>query len=302
MTIQNGNVQDKKHFQFMLKTSEAVLPEGSLLIFDTGGNTLENKRQVREKKFHYLTLKAKKVEIYKKAIEHFNNETKIEVKINDVDYFCVKYKKDDEWNYIFFSEKLKSEQLALKERKFKHELEKNKIVLKKTKAGKEIGEFLTEEGTVTTKGTLQTKLDEVKNPYINGLEGFFILECDLDIEPERALALYKDKDKAEKLFRSIKEGTELRPIRHWSKDAIIGYILVIFLTNFIINLTLLRAKETVVKNTKLLKKYLRKLTLVIIYPPTGFKFYFLANICPEITSILGDFIRKYEDTTLPMRW
>jgi len=34
-------------------------------------------------------------------------------------------------------------------------------------------------------------------PKINGLEGFFILESSLDIEPERALALYKDKDKAE---------------------------------------------------------------------------------------------------------
>ena len=94
----------------------------------------------------------------------------------------------------------------------------------------------------------------------------------------------------------------LRPMRHWSNDAIIGYILVIFLTNFLINLTLLRAKNTVVKNTKLLKKYLRKLTLVIIYPPTGFKFPFLTNICPEITAILGDFMKKYEDKTLPMRW
>ena len=302
LTIQDGNVQDKAHFRFMLKTSEAVLPENSLLIFDTGGNTKENKRLVREKKFHYLTLKAKKIGVYKKAIEIFNNGTKGEVIINEISYSCVKYKKDGEWNYVFFSEKLKNEQLALKERKFKRELEKNKPILKKTKIGKDIDEFLTEEGTVTTKGILQTRLDEIKNPYLNGLEGFFILESDLDIEPERALALYKDKDKAEKLFRSIKEGTELRPMRHWSKDAIIGYILVIFLTNFLINLTLLRAKDTVVKNTKLLKKYLRKLTLVIIYPPTGFKFHVLANICPEITAILGDFIRKYEDKALPMRW
>ena len=91
-------------------------------------------------------------------------------------------------------------------------------------------------------------------------------------------------------------------MRHWSKDAIVGYILVIFLTNFLINLTLLRAKDTVIKNTKLLKKYLRKLTLVIIYPPTGFKFQVLANICPEITSILGDFIEKYRDKSLSLRW
>lgn len=302
LTIQKGNVQDKAHFRFMLKTSEAVLEKRSLLIFDTGGNTKDNKRQIREKEFHYLTLKAKKVGVYRKFIDLYHQGVKCVVVINNVTYNCVKTVVDDEVNYVFSCEKLKQEQLVLKERKFKRELEKNRGVLKKTKAGKEIDEFITEEGIITTKGSLQKTLKAIENPRINGLEGYFILESSFDMEPERALALYKDKDKAEKLFRSIKEGTELRPMRHWSRDTIIGYILVIFLTNFLINLTLLRAPNAVVKNTKLLKKYLRKLTLVVIYPPTGFKFSFLANICPEITSIMGDFIEKYRDKSLPLRW
>lgn len=302
LTIQNGNVQDKTHFRFMLKTSAAVLEKNSLLIFDTGGNTNENKREIRALNYHFLTLKAKKVSVYKTLIEKYNQGTKINVTINNVQYSCVKVVLKEEINFIFFCEKLKKEQLSLKERKFKRELQKNSGVLKKTKAGKEIDEFITEEGVVTTKGELQKVLGEVMNSHVNGLEGFFILESSVNLEPERALALYKDKDKAEKFFRSIKEGTEIRPMRHWSTDAIIGYILVIFLTNFLINLTLLRAKSTVVKNTKLLKKYLRKLTLVIVYPPSGFKFSVIANICPEITEILGDCIEKYRDKTLPLRW
>ena len=302
LTIQKGNVQDKAHFRFMLKTSEAVLEKNSLLIFDTGGNTKENKRLVREKGLHYLTLKAKKVCVYKKFIEQYTRGVTQEVVINSVKYTCVKVIVEEEINYIFFCEKLKQDQLALKTRKFTRELAKNRGVLNKTKAGKEIDEFITEEGIVTTKGSLQQTLAAIENPRINGLEGFFILESSIDMEPERALALYKDKDKAEKFFRSMKEGTELRPMRHWSTNAIIGYILVIFLTNFFVNLTLLRARNPLVKNTKLLKKYLRKLTLVIIYPPTGFKFSLLANICPEITSILGNSIEKYRDKSLPLRW
>lgn len=299
LTIQKGNVQDKAHFRFMLKTSEAVLKENSLLIFDTGGNTKENKRLIREKKLHYLTLKSKKVGPYRKAIEQYKSGTKITFSINEVEYSCVKISSQGETNYIFFCEKLKREQLALKERNFKRMLEKNKPILKKTKTGKIIDELITEEGIVTTKGTLQQTLAQMENPKINGLEGFFILESSLDIEPERALALYKDKDKAEKFFRSIKEGTELRPMRHWSKDAIIGYILVIFLTNFIINLTLLRAPNTVVKNVKLLKKYLSKLTLTIISPEDRGKTRVVANISSEIESFLGDFWKKYlEKTTL----
>ena len=66
LTIQKGNVQDKVHFRIMLKTSEAVLEKNSLLVFDTGGNTKENKKNVREKEFHFLTLKAKKIEYIKK--------------------------------------------------------------------------------------------------------------------------------------------------------------------------------------------------------------------------------------------
>jgi len=43
-------------------------------------------------------------------------------------------------------------------------------------------------------------------------------------------------DNAEyKKLSPIKEGTELHPIRHWSKEAIIGYILIIFLTIFFVN-------------------------------------------------------------------
>jgi len=302
LTIQKGNVQDKEHFRFMLKASEAILEEGSLLVFDCGGNTKENKRLVRDKNFHYLTLKPKKVGPYKQAIEYFNANTKTGIVINNVPYCCVKWKVRGEINYIFFSEKLKQDQLALKERKFKRELEKNKGVLKKTKEGKEIDAFFTDEGVVTTKGRLQTTLEQINNPRINGLEGFFILESSLDVEPNYALALYKDKDKAEKLFRNIKEGTELRPMRHWSRDAIIGYIVVIFLTNFLVNLTLLRTPNPVVKNVKLLTKYLSKLTLVIIQSESGFKHQILANNSKEIYTILGNYPEIYGRNTLPLSW
>ena len=71
----------------------------------------------------------------------------------------------------------------MKNRKFKRELEKNDGVLKKTKDGKDISEYNTREGIVTTKGVLQTTLAEIGNPRINGLEGFFILESSLDADP-----------------------------------------------------------------------------------------------------------------------
>ncbi len=62
LTIQKGNVQDKPHMRSMIKTVEKVFPEGTLCIFDTGGNTKENKSMIRKRNLHYLTLRPKKKE------------------------------------------------------------------------------------------------------------------------------------------------------------------------------------------------------------------------------------------------
>ena len=86
LTIQKGNVQDKKHFKFMLKTVKHLLKEDSLLIFDCGGNTESNKEKIRKNKFHYLTLKPKKKKIYRKYVEIYNNSKK------DIDICVNKYK------------------------------------------------------------------------------------------------------------------------------------------------------------------------------------------------------------------
>ncbi|MDI6809929.1 MAG: transposase [Candidatus Eisenbacteria bacterium] len=303
LTIQKGNVPDQKHFGFMLRTAEAVLRPGSVLIFDCGANSKSNKKLVRAKELHYLTLKPKKLGPYRIAIAEFRAGRKCRVVLNDRTYQCVKAKNGDETRYIFYSENLENDQLAIKRSKFSRELVKNHVLLNKTKAGKPLGEYPCEEGIIVAKGSLQKTVDDVANPHINGVEGFFILESSIDDDPLEILKLYKERDRAEKLIRNIKEGTELRPMRHWSKWAIIGYVVLVFLTNFLVNLTLLKAKsQPIVRNVKLLKKYLMSLTVTVVYPPNGFRFHILSNISPEILSIFGNFIDRYRDKTLRLRW
>lgn len=302
LTIQKGNVQDKKHFKFMLNTVKKILDKESVLVFDCGGNTKDNKKKVRGLNFHYLTLKAKKKKIYKKYIQLFKSGQKQKINLNGNDYECVKIKEEDEIKYMFFSKKLYKDQIKKRKKKFKRELEKNESKLTKVKKGKVFSTYISREGYIVTKGSLQKTLDEIKNPFITGLEGYFILESSLDDNPEKILILYKDRDKSEKLIRDMKEGTELRPIRHWSKWAIIGYLVIIFLTNCIINLSLFLAEKPVVKNVKLLKKFLNNLTLTVVYPKNRFRFTVLANISEEIRSILGDWLDKYRDNSLELRW
>jgi len=302
LTIQKGNVQDKKHFKFMLKTVKHLLKEDSLLIFDCGGNTESNKEKIRKNKFHYLTLKPKKKKIYRKYVEIYNNSKKDTILINDVEYKCVKVREGPEFQYIFYSNELAKDQKKKRDKKFKKELEKNDIKLAKVRKGKILATYISNEGYILAKGSIQKTLDGIKNPFLTGLEGYFILESSVDDEPEKILRLYKDKDKAEKLIRNMKEGTELRPIRHWSTNAIVGYLFIVFLTNCLVNLTHFLAKIPIVKNLKLLKKYLNNLTLTVVYPQNRFRFTVLSNVSAEILAILGDCIYKYGDKSLDLRW
>ena len=45
----------------------------------------------------------------------------------------------------------------------------------------------------------------MENPYITGIEGFFVLESSVDAEASKILRLYKERDKAEKFIRNLKE-------------------------------------------------------------------------------------------------
>ncbi len=293
LTIQKGNVNDRDHMKKMLKLCSKILAPNSLLVFDCGGNTKKNKEKVIRLGFHYLTLRGKKVGPYREAVSFFRNAPKEEIERNGTVCLCAKRKKDEEFQYVFFSKKLMNDQLAKKDRKFERELKNGAVIKKKVLAGKELGRYFYEDGIIISKGNLQKCLGKVENPYITGIEGFFILESCMDLKPSEILQLYRDKDKAEKFIRDLKEGAEMRPIRHWSKNAVIGYVLVVFLTNALVNLTQFLSKNPLVKNLKVLKKYLNNLTLSVIYPKKWFRMAVISNFSAEMRALFGDFVLKY---------
>src|SRR3989344_4603552 len=240
-TIQKGNVCDKKHFKFMLKIANKVFEKDSMIIFDCGGDTEENKQKIIELGFNYLTLKPRQRSIYKKYVKFYKESPKEIFYANDIKYKCVKLKEEN-YKYIFYS----------------------------------------------------------KNLYITGLEGFFVLESSVDEDAYKILKLYKSKDLIEKLIRNMKEGTELRPINHITKEAIIGYLIVVFIANCIIQLSHFLTKSNVDKNLKLLKKNLNCLTVTFIYHKSAFRFSVLSNISQEIREILGDSLKEFREK--PPNW
>ena len=294
LTVQRGNVQDKEHMKFMLKVVGKVLEKGSLVIFDCGGNTEDNKEKIIELGLNYLTLKQRYKGVYKKYIDLYKLSPKEIFYANGIKYKCVKVR-DENVKYIFHSKNLYKKLYKTRNKKFQRDLLKGDKILSKINKGKSIGEHISRRGNIILKGEIQTSLSEIVNPYITGLEGYFILESSVDDESYMMLKLYKNKDFAEKLIRNMKEGTELRPISHISKEAIIGYMIVVFLTNCIIQLSHLLNNSNVDKNLKSLKKTLNCLTLTTIYDKGLFKFSVLSNISDEIREILGDSLKEFSE-------
>ncbi len=72
-------------------------------MFDCGGNTQDNKRRIRDLKFHYLTLKAKKKGPYRNEIAIYNARRMNQISFisNNRVYSCVKYRDGEEVRYIF---------------------------------------------------------------------------------------------------------------------------------------------------------------------------------------------------------
>ena len=303
ITIQKGNVQDKKHMKGILKVLPSVIPENSLLIFDCGANTKANKEKIRSMSYHYLTLKAKKKRVYKRYIDYFerNMDQSVHIKMNEREYFCVRQVKKGETKYIFFSPDLLKTQITQKERKLQREIDKGNKILRRRKNER----HPSDHGWVELVPQLQKTIIPIDNPYITGIEGFFILESSIYEEPEKILRLYKERDQAEKFFRNLKEGIEIHPIRHWKAEGIMGVILISFLANLIINLTQVnspKANDGHKFNVKVLKKKLMNLSLTVVYPDYGFRFTIISNITPPIEDLFGDFIEKYSDKSLKLRW
>lgn len=301
LTIQKGNVNDREHMNFMLKLSSKILALDSLLVFDCGGNTKKNKETILNLGFNYLTLRGKKVGTYKEAVAFFRSAKQERIETKSSVCLCAKRQKNGDFQYIFYSEKLAADQLAKKERKFERELKKGKSLEKKVLRGKEIGRQVYEDGWIISQGKIQQSLGRMQNPFITGIEGYFILESSLNLEPSEILRLYREKDVVEKFIRDLKEGAEMRPIRHWSKDAVIGYVLLVFLTNALASLTQFLTQNPLVKNLKLLKKYLSNLTVCVIYPKNWFRVTIVSNFSVEMRALFGDFVKKYGEIE-PQAW
>lgn len=273
LTIQAGNTNDQTHFkQTFLQVCDHLKP-GSRIVFDKGAQSKDNLELVLAHKMKYLSAKKlnlsddKRIKIFTKTEQNCVDKEK------GIYGEIIKY--PSRFDYFFFSEQLKLDQIEAKLRKAELKLIEAKAIQSALGKGKPIpSRFMLNNPLVSITYTYQTKLKElteeqarklVQTASISGREGFFCLVSSEKLTLEEALKIYRMKDSIEKIFQSLKNDINIKPLRVWSTKSLCGAILIGFLAQLIISLMRYDYKELSNVAPKFIKISLMNLTVTVEY-------------------------------------
>ena len=181
LTIQEGNLNDQKHFQTTFNQVKDRLKNNSRIIYDKGANSKDNNNSVTVAKMQFLTAK-KLNKSDDKLIEKFDkSKAEIVDEINGI--YGIKQTFPSRYNYFFFSEKLQKENIASSLKKAERQLKEAQEIESAAKKGKILPKrFRVNNVLVNATIEYQTKLSDlseeqafelVKKANITGREGFF---------------------------------------------------------------------------------------------------------------------------------
>lgn len=244
LTVQSGNVNDQAHFKKTFLQVQPGLRENSRIVFDKGGQSKDNIDLVLAHKMKYLSAKKlnlsddKRIKTFVKSVDNGVDAEK------GIYGEIIEY--PSRFDYFFFSEQLQRDQIEAKLRLAERKFEEAKEIQHALNKGKSLPKrFILSNPLVKITYTYQTRLTEltedqakklVQAAAITGREGFFCLVSSEKLTLKQALEIYRMKDAIEKLFQSLKNDIDIKPLRVWTTKSLCGAILIGFLAQLIISL------------------------------------------------------------------
>ncbi len=288
ITVNKGNLNDMKHFPDTYNQIKDRLKPGSLITFDKGANSKKNIDLILADKMKYLTSK-KLNKSDDKRIKKFD-KSKAELVDAEKGIYGIKFVKPSSTDYFYFSENLQKDQLKSRARKALQKLKEAKEIQKSIDNKKQLPKrFRINNVLIDVDYSYQTKLEELSDDealkllekvIINGREGFFCIKSSEDLTLQQALQTYRKKDSIEKIFNSLKNEIEIKPVRVWTDDSIYGALIIGFLAQLFISLTRYEIKELKTTSTKFIKNSLMNLTVTVNFRINKPKKYIYANFDP----------------------
>jgi transposase len=297
MTVREGNINDQVHFTDTFNQVKDRLKAGSIVVMDQGANRKQNLDLIENCKLSYVTSRQLNTSDEETWIKGFDarNPKLVDAKHGT---YGLKKKFPSRVNYLFFSEDLYHDQMESKLRKVERWFKEAKLIQKSLDGNRGLPKrYRINNPLIDCKYEYQTKLglmDEaearkiLKKASVTGREGFFCLVSNMDLTLSEALTIYREKDSIEKIFNSLKNEIEIRPLRVWSEHSIYGALLIGFLAQLFISL--IRFEHADLKHTsaKFIKISLMNLTVTIEYQENGSKRFILSNFNPISMVILGE--------------
>jgi transposase len=288
VTVNKGNLNDSKHFVDTYQQIKDRLKPGSLITFDKGAHSKKNIDSILADKMKYLTSK-KLNKSDDKRIKEFD-KSKAELIDVEKGVYGIKFTKPSSIDYFYFSENLQKDQLKSRARKALQKLKEAKEIQKSIDNKKQLPKkFRINNVLIDISYSYQTKLGELSEEeamkllekiIITGREGFFCIKSSENLTLQQALQTYRKKDSIEKIFNSMKNEIEIKPVRVWSDDSIYGALIIGFLAQLFISLIRYEIKELKNTSTKFIKNSLMNLTVTVNFRPNNPNKYIYANFDP----------------------
>lgn len=292
LTIRAGNINDQTHFKQTFLQVSNRLRESSRVVFDKGGQSKENLDLVLSHKMKYLSTK----KLNASDDKRIKNYVKSIAKLIEPGIYGEIIEYPSRYDYFFFSEDLKHDKIEAKLRMAERKLAEAQEIQSALSRGKPLPKrFLLNNPLVDITYTYQTKLSKltekqarkfVQNASINGREGFFCLVSSEKLTLEDALKIYRMKDSIEKIFQSLKNDIDIKPLRVWTTKSLCGAILIGFLAQLVISLMRYDYKELSNIAPKFIKISLMNLTVTVVYEKNRWKNEIFSNFDPLNTLIL----------------
>jgi transposase len=293
LTIQPGNTNDQKHFKKSFSQVVNRLKPHSRFVFDKGGQSKENINMVLAGKMKYLSAK-KLNKSDDKRIKEFD-KNKAELIDAESGVYGIKIVYPSRIDYFYFSERLQQEQTKTKlrraEQKFREakeiqqSLDRNRQLPKRFRINNPLVDVTYSYQTKLSSLTEEEALAVVQKASINGREGFFCLVSCENLTLKEALKIYRMKDSVEKIFQSLKNDINIKPLRVWSTNSIQGAVLVGFLAQLIISLMRYDYPQLKQTSPKFIRISLMNLTVTVEKLSKGKKRWIYSNFEPINTLI-----------------
>ena len=264
LTVERGNINDDIHFRRTFGVIERFLEPKASVTFDAGANGKVNTDMLNRRGYRFLT----RVEI--------NESDEKKLSSRDIEWTVLKdgtlaHRFEGNLGYtrtIFFSEKRKGEVIQSYWNKAERDYEKMLEMKKAIDLGHEPRKkYRSSNCFIATQFQLggeyiglsrEAAIEAAVKNRITGREGYFVLLSNWEEDEQETLDRYRHRNLSEDMYKDLKTGIRIRPIRSKNWIAVRGRIMIAYLALLVISFTRFmvpelrgRTAETIVDGLRL---------------------------------------------------